>query len=474
MSWYGRTAIALVATQALLLPMLGTSQSSILARGLSPGLSACDSDAFFVSSLEGSDDADGSRSAPWKTLNHGLSMIKKGGVLCLLGGNYGDLIETQPGLSVGHRTIRSEAGHHSVLRSVQILYPTAGSAGLSLVGLIVDSTGVKTPVQITNAEYVNLLALEISSERWVLRKQGSIGIAIRGAREVSVQSSKIHGVHRGLQVSDSSRIRISQNLIQTKFGTGIQYLGNNTQGLIENNHIEGHGDPGELQDFPDYHSSIISVRSSDLIVRNNNLHGMGNSSGLMLYQQDAAGGAPSYSDIKILSNAIYNTESIYALRIYNLGDRVEIRDNFLHSRERPGSCQDGSTKDARYRLETALAIHSISEAAMNPTLTLTGNLFAGAVTTPDGLRLREHSNIVWSWQHAGEWLQTSPQKNSQILNTQYSGCGQHSRKLTRILEPEITALQKRNPYSIQFRRIDGSLVNPGGKIGPDRHIVLSR
>ena len=155
-----------------------------------------------------------------------------------------------------------------------------------------------------------------------------------------------------MQVGDSDNTRIIGNYIVATGGSGIQYLGGNTSGEISYNHITGadynSGDPDAVRSP---HASIISFRSGDVILRGNHMHGMGTSSGIMFYEPDVAGGEGSYDDILIENNAIYDIINTYAIRFYNLGSNVELRNNLIFPGIRTnGTCgTNQTTNDARYR-----------------------------------------------------------------------------------------------------------------------------
>lgn len=381
---------------------------------------------FHVNAGYGHDANDGSQNSPWRTLGKAWSAAPSGATVLVSGGSYGSfsLEKHRPGLS-DYITFKALDGQTPVIEGMSVVYPQLQSAFVRIEGFSIRGTAGSNVVLLKQAKDVQIIGNDIQGKKWASDGTGTIGVYIIGSRSITVSRNHIREVHRGMTVGGSSAVSLQGNFIEPKGGSGIQYAGGNSEGLIEANHIAGAAytaypaDPDAVQSP---HASIISVRSGDLVIRANLLHGMGSSSGIMFYEPDAAGGEAAYSDITLASNAIFNTINNNAIRIYNLGENVVLSNNLIFSTIRSGGCS-GFTKDARYRYNTALAVHSKAAGHDGSGLHLYNNIIIGSLSIPR--TVQESNNIIWSWFDGSNWLSTAPRSNSQILASSYAGCGKH-------------------------------------------------
>jgi hypothetical protein len=251
---------------------------------------------------------------------------------------------------------------------------------------------------------------------------------------VVIRKCKIYEVFRPFSVQNSSFWSIINNYLLATAGSGIQYLGGNDNFLIDLNHIQGVDYttyPTDPDAPADPHASMISIRSSDVTIRRNIMHGLGSSAGVMCYQPDVSGGEENYSNITVENNAIYAAVNPSLFRIYNLGVNNVIRNNLIASRYRAGGCNTpvaGTDNDGRYRYESAFTVHSIGDAGDIAGLSLYNNIFIGQVTGT-GADVTEGNNYVWSWFHGGDHQPASPSGNSTVLQSTYGGCGVYNSAL---------------------------------------------
>jgi hypothetical protein len=338
-------------------------------------------------------------------------------------GDYGTFSEGAPPQISQRHVIRAAPGETPTLTGISISYSSLAEAKLTLGGFIVRGTAGRV-VNISKAAGVHLRQLHVSAVKWAVGGAGVDGVVIQRSQDIVVEGTKVESVHRGMQVGDSDNTRIIGNYIVATGGSGIQYLGGNTFGEISYNHITGadynSGDPDAVQSP---HASIISFRSGDVIVRGNHMHGMGTSSGIMFYEPDVAGGEQAYDDILIENNAIYDVINVYAIRFYNLGSNVELRNNLIfpgiRTNETCGVYQ--TTNDARYRYNTALIVHNRVSGSSG--IRLYDNIFVGTMNIAASNIEDEGNNFAWSW--AG-WVTSSPSGTSHIVTSAYQGCGQHN------------------------------------------------
>jgi hypothetical protein len=375
---------------------------------------------FFVDANAGSNSNAGTENAPWQTLAHALAAAPAGSFVGVRDGNYGTLGETSANRT-GFVTLKAVPGASPRLNNVSLNYSSMSNSFICIDGFQISSVGQSNVIYMRRARNVQFKNCEIRAEKWAVNRVGRDGLDIVGCQNVLVQRCYIHEVYRGGSVADNDTLVLRRNLIRPKQGTGIQYRGGNSNGTIEFNHIWG--DTNYSSSDPDAivgpHASMISFRSGDVIVAGNHMHGMGSSSGMMFYEPDVAGGEAAYSNILLENNVVYNVRNTYALRIYNLGSNVVIRNNLFFSRLRTGSC-GGQTPDNRYRYSTSVIVHNVAPGHSATTLGFYNNICMGMVTLPDNLD--ERNNIIWAW-GPGNWRSTSPSGTSTIVTAGFGGCG---------------------------------------------------
>lgn len=391
---------------------------------------------FFVDSNSGDDANNGSSGTPWKTLTRALAAPAPA-VVHVRTGNYGVLTETTPVARAGFITLRAAPGQAPILTGVNISYPLKSTANLRLVGFAIkpdhrNGAGVINVRNVTDFELLNNTVSTIKYAKASATPGSPLlfdGIDLSGGERVLIKSNCITSVFRGVQVTSSANVTIQRNYISPQSGTGIQYLSNNSDTLIEDNHIRG----GDYTPYPadpdapnDPHASIISIRSGFVTIRNNIMHGMGSSSGIMFYLPDVTGGLSAYSNITIEGNLLYDARNDLLLRMYNVADQIVIRNNLLISRYRLDALTcNGITNDARYRYNTALIVHSLASGFDGSGVNISNNIMVGIASFPT--TVAERNNIMWSYNpDASNFVATSPSGTSKIVTSSFLGCGNHS------------------------------------------------
>ena len=244
---------------------------------------------------------------------------------------------------------------------------------------------------------------------------------------VIIKNTRIFNVFRGISVSGSNNWSILRNYITPQSGSGIQYLGNNSNFVVRLNHMHEQSYvpyPTDPDAINDPHQSMISIRSNNISILQNHFHNMGTSSGIMFYQPDVTGGSNNYCNITIENNAIYDVKNNFVLRMYNLGSNIVVRNNLLAGKARldPGAgCADGYTPDSRYRFETSLLVHSYGTGVTDASgLSLYNNILVGRLDVASSAV--EANNIIWAWYDDGADISTSPSGTSKIKTSAYLGC----------------------------------------------------
>lgn len=377
---------------------------------------------YFISAA-GSDANDGSSGSPWLTLNHAYATAPSGSIVEVSSGTYSGLSLSEPraGLT-DYITFRAKYGTLPTVTGVNITLTTLADVYLAVDGLNIYSTGDRAS-SLNFARYVKVRNCQLNCASWATAGTGSIGLQVYDCDQALVEKNKFFEVHRGIQIQGSNGVTIRRNYITPKAGSGMQYLTNNTNALIEYNHVRGEAytpypeNPDAVQGP---HASMISFRSGDVTVRGNFMHDMGSSSGCMFYGNQGVGN--SYSNVLFENNVIYDVNNSYALRIYDMGTNFVVRNNLLQSRPRiePDGCIDGYIKDRRYRYNTAIAIADVSDIATWADLKLYNNVCIGLADLKVGIV--EGNNFFWSYFESGTWRTTSPSGTSSIEVSSQGGC----------------------------------------------------
>jgi hypothetical protein len=245
---------------------------------------------------------------------------------------------------------------------------------------------------------------------------------------ITISKNTIRNVTVGMTFAGSTDCLISDNYIGVQSSTGIKYFSGNSNFLIERNHIVGipytpyPTDP-DAPDADHAHQSMISIRSGDVTIRNNVMHGLGSSSGMMFYTPDAGNTITAYSNIIIEGNALYDAINSYVLRMYLAGTNIYIRNNLFagHYRLDAGCVADGVTNDARYRYETALAVHTLADGYDGSGIHVDNNILIGTVYMP--ATVNEHNNIIWSYNNGVDFQSVTPSGTGVVATASYLGCG---------------------------------------------------
>jgi hypothetical protein len=404
---------------------------------------------YYVDVTTGSDANNGlAPGTSWQTLGKALSTSPAGSTVHVASGDYGVLQESVPTGRASYLTIRATPGASPRLSGINIDYAVKSAAFLRVVGFTIKNYSYDpnnaSLINIADATDVELLNNTISSDS--TRGSGYAiasstpgnpstidGIGMDNTERVTIKSNCVSAVALGIHLASSLNASLLRNYISPQAGTGIQYLSNNANVLIEDNHIRGMSFtpyPSDPNAILDPHASVISIRSNDVTIRNNIMHGMGSSSGIMFYLPDAAGGRSDYSNITIEGNLLYDITNSSVLRFYGIADNLVVRNNIVVSQYTTGTCNSGAPigvgNDARYRYSSALTVQSIAAGKNGSGLTIANNVLIGA-TFLGGALAAEKNNIFWSYSPtANTFSASSLSGTSKVVTSTYSGCGIYS------------------------------------------------
>ncbi|WGL18233.1 right-handed parallel beta-helix repeat-containing protein [Microbulbifer bruguierae] len=339
-------------------------------------------------------------------------------------GTYPAFVEHKKPDATGFLEFTAAPGKRPRLEGIELEYRDPQDVYLAFDGFDIYSEQRLRLVQAYNARHLRIQNSVLHADHWSRGPQrGVYAINLRRTEQVLVEGNRFYEVFRGVLIRKSERVTVRSNFIKVKGSSGIMYMSGSRHGVIEFNHITGEDFvryPEDPLAFDRPHQSIIAISANDLVVRGNLLHGIGNSSGMMLYPQQMPLDVPAYRNILIESNALYDTSNYTALRIYNLGDNVVVRNNFFFSKKRLGDC-DGVTDEVHYRYNVALNVHSVAEGFDGSGLALYNNIFLGATLIPDNVV--ERGNVFWSLRAGDDWRTQAVSPDSRLVVSFGRRCG---------------------------------------------------
>ncbi|AQQ68732.1 hypothetical protein Mag101_14645 [Microbulbifer agarilyticus] len=381
---------------------------------------------YHVDGKNGDDSNRGTADSPWATLEKARRTLNGPAKIIVHDGDYSAFVENEARNSDGFLEYVAAPGARPRLEGIEIHYPEPADSFISFDGFDIFSTRRLRLVQVINARHLVIRNSVLHSDRWSRGPDdGVYAINLRRTEKVLIERNKFYEVFRGVLIRRSNDVTVRGNFITVTGSSGIIYMSRSRNGLIENNHITGRDYiryPEDPLAYHKPHQSIIAISANDLVVRGNLLHGIGNSSGMMMYQNDIPADVTAYRNILIESNALYDTSNNSALRIYNLGENVVLRNNFFFSKKRPGKC-NGVTNDGHYRYNVALNVHSIAEGFDGSGLKLYNNIFLGAAMIPPAAE--ERSNFFWSLKRGKKWQIQPVDTASRLVVGRDRGCGEH-------------------------------------------------
>ncbi|GAA5525530.1 hypothetical protein Maes01_02100 [Microbulbifer aestuariivivens] len=382
---------------------------------------------YHVDIQRGDDGNSGSAAEPWASLEKARRTLKGPATVMVHPGTYPRFEEYKNPGRKGYLKFKAAPGSKPRVLGITLTYGDPTDSYLSFHGFDIYSEDSLRIVEVRDAQKVELLHSEIHSDHWARGpNDGVYGINLMDSRDVRIERNKFYEVYRGVLVRNSHEVAIRHNYISVKGASAILYMSGSSNGLIEYNHITGETFTPYPQDplaVDKPHQSMIAISSNDLVVRGNIMHGIGNSSGVMLYYLgNKREKGMAYRNILFEGNAIYDPINRYAFRIYHLGENIVLRNNFFYANKREGDC-DGGSADARYRYNVAIAVHSIADGYDGSGLELYNNIFLGAAMFPE--EVTEQGNVFWSLQLGKDWQRQAFSKRSEVIVGDFMGCGRH-------------------------------------------------
>ena len=281
--WCGFSRVVRVTTLALLL--LGFGEAATCARG--------DSDSSRFVATTGSDSADGTAAAPWRTLQHAADRVVPGVTVNVRAGQYAGFQLTRSGTDEGPITFHGDAG-------AVIDTPHPGEDGINLEGA---SYIVIEGFEVTGAGRAGIRSVvnhHVTIQNNRADQNGMWGIFCANSDYVVIEhnaTSRSRGEH-GIYVSSATdHPRIRENSVWGNQVNGIHLNSGKgqlvTAALVEGNIIHDNGAGGG--------SGINADGIQSSVIQNNLLYG-NHGSGISLYRDtgDTRGGSRLGHETRLL------------------------------------------------------------------------------------------------------------------------------------------------------------------------------
>lgn len=364
---------------------------------------------------------DGSSANPWQTLSQAISIMQSGDTFILRTGNYGNFSESNAATRTDWITFKAEAGHNPVIGNVGLTNSSIRDTYLRFDGIQFSVSGGGAGVALNNVRNVEIRNSSVNNHNHKYETE-SVS-TIRSSENILIYNNDLSRARRGIMAINSSNVTISRNKIYNLGGTSaLHYAGGNTNFIIEKNNVFDSNfdtndvDPdspyiaGNTSSYP--HSSGVAVRSNEVWIRGNIFHDIGSSSGIMFYIPDAAGGESAYSNIIIENNLFYDIHNGSVLRMYNAGTNIIVKNNTIVGHLRTDTTQ------GTYKLETALAVHSLATGYTGAGISVQNNIMLGRVAIPSAANTS--NNIIWSFAYADSphsFLSSAQDTGTKILTS---------------------------------------------------------
>ncbi|MBF0572824.1 MAG: right-handed parallel beta-helix repeat-containing protein [Desulfamplus sp.] len=363
----------------------------------------------------------GTSALPWKTLAKAQSVVRSGDGVFLRNGNYGSYVENTTGRTDWVVYINDE-GHTPLISNISSRFNSSRSVYLAFYGIKIAPSWVDpagntewqaahlgstdpqyeqsalntymksaSPVNALYSDHLMFINCEMEGTNKHLT---TYGINLNYCSDVLIKGCHIHRVVRGITYQNGSRIKVLYNHIHNITSTFIGSGAYSSDLLIEGNNCYD-SNWSKTEDWcpralnQNYHASFVSIRSSDVTIRNNIFHDGGTSSTFMLY--DDPNCPDAYHNILIENNLVYDPQNQTGLRLYRVGSNIVVRNNILVGRQRydaqPGPLQYG----------TAFSLSGVASGYDGSGLSVYNNIFVGMASFGEWFgNVRQGGNIFWS------------------------------------------------------------------------------
>ncbi len=388
---------------------------------------------YYIDAVNGDDDS-GDGTMPekaWKTLARVHSILQSGDCVVMLSGDYGCFDFETP---YSKTTVYMAAeGHTPVFTSIRLAdndspNHTAGNPatafkanllfyGITIIPSYVDPADsgnegsgdpqysgatASTYAKCTSGVYlkwfgsISFINCKMTpSDTYGASKKFLSGPAVSlvNSPDILIEGCDLDSFNSGIEYQGAPGLRVYYNYIHGVAGGMISNKDALSQDVvIEGNHLYNSNwaltddyCPRQSEAYY-YHGSFMSVRGCNTVIRNNIMHYRCNSSGVMLYDDEHI----PFNNILIEGNQVYDSNNVYALRLYNVNSNVIVRNNTLISK----GAYDNETP---YKYNTGLALHSFLGSASGTRISIYNNVIVGRISFPGSLTgIDLKRNIVYS------------------------------------------------------------------------------
>lgn len=317
-----------------------------------------------------------------------LANAKGGEVIKLVAGNYGDFnLSAQSGFNLKFASNVTITSADPAKAAVLTGFDLRGVQNLTLDKLVFDykfaagdkiydrpfSVSGGANINITNSVFDGDVAKGLTAA-----DNGfgyAIGLSVRGATNVSIAGNELRDFHRGMTISESTKIVVTGNDVHDMRMDGMNF--SQVQGvLIEGNKLHDFRGPPTSSDHSDmiqFWTNGTTKPSTDIVIRNNILDiGNGDATQSIFMRNDLvdrglAGSEMNYRNVLIENNVITNGHA-HGITVGETTGLTIRQNSVLHS--------DGKAVDGP---DASVEIPKINIAVPSTGVTVTGNVTA-AVT----------------------------------------------------------------------------------------------
>ncbi len=321
---------------------------------------------YYIDAATGNDANPGTATSPWRTAGHALTAATRGSTIYMSSGNYGSLTLTSNNGRASWAdalTFQRKPGQATAPTFSAITFSAAINFWLIFDDVKVHSTTVGNEagyaVMITDGNYIKFLNCDISgtvgysgskpNEDRTTTNIVQLGHASSGGHSfgnIYFEHCEIHdGVRMQINGNWTGPVYFRNNYIHDLGGSHFKLIGGESNGYptyIENNHIYkqirmdlGDGSGNNTND--DVHGSAISCRTDYVKIRNNVIHGCGNTSAITLKHDPydstqtshriATGG---YLGMEISNNLLFDIKNnYYILELAFCGPDFKMNNNTI-------------------------------------------------------------------------------------------------------------------------------------------------
>jgi hypothetical protein len=296
-------------------------------------------DTYYLDSISGDDSTgNGSNETPWKTLAKGQAEASEGDCIVLKGnGNYGEMTDNAySGSATNWIVWMNEVGYTPIINNISMIGQDDYNLrqiffGIKIAPAWVDP-GESAPYNKTDSciyiwgqNYLSFYNCEIEGTNKYLTPNLAY---LRECSYIYFERCHCHKSGEGLVYIGCDHLTFFYNYVHEVCACAFKdgYVGNSYI-TIEGNHAHdcGYNTEDQYGEDAEFHGSIIALNNAATTVRNNILHDGGGTNAINFYGD----GNPTYTDVLIENNIIYNPTNTTCVCVDYTSTNVVIRNNII-------------------------------------------------------------------------------------------------------------------------------------------------